>query len=177
MARRFKQGPLAAWSKRAGMASLVSKPNWGRLIGQGILAGIVGAILIDAFQYFSTLATTHQASIVAIWQYVASSAVGATAYTSTSYAWLGLLFHAIVSIAWAIGYAYVAATRPNVMSTPWLSGLVFGAVVWLIMTFVLMLDRIAPPISATSVVMGLTACCIFYGIPVALTVRAVAQRA
>jgi hypothetical protein len=153
------------------MATLVSPPHWGRLIGQGLIAGIVGGTLMNVF-----IVVAQHISIVNFWQFVASSAVGQVAYSSTSYAWLGLLFHAIVSIAWATGYAYVAATRPNVMATPWLSGIVFGAVVWLIMEVVLVFDKLAGPLTGPSIAMGLIAVCAFYGIPVALTVRALARR-
>ena len=159
------------------MATDVSKPAWGRLLFQGLIAGIVGGIVLDAFLYFSALAMTHSASMIGIWQYVASSVVHGAAYTSPSYAWLGLFLHACVAIAWAVGYAYVAATRPYVMAMPWLSGLIFGAVVWLAMDIVLMVSEVAPPVSGLVVADGLIAYCIFYGIPVALTVRAVAKRA
>lgn len=153
------------------MTTLASPPNWGRLTGQGLIAGIVGGTLMNVF-----IVVAQHISTVNFWQFVASSAVGQVAYSSTNYAWLGLLFHAIVSIAWAIGYAYVAATRPNVMATPWLSGIVFGAVVWLVMEVVLVFDKLAGPLTASSISMGLITVCVFYGIPVALTVRAVARR-
>jgi hypothetical protein len=122
------------------------------------------------------LATTHQASIIGIWQFVASSVVGATAYTSTNYAWLGLLLHALVSIGWALGYAYAAATRANVLNKPWLSGFAFGVVVWLFMQFVLMLAHVFAGITVMSFIMGIIAHTFFYGIPVALMVRALTPR-
>ena len=158
------------------MATQVSGPDWGRLTAQGFAGGIAGAILFDACQYVEQLATTPDASLMGTWQWVASSAVGSVAYTSTNYAWLGLLFQLIVSIAWATGFAYVAATRPNVLATPILSGLVFGVIVWLAMKIVLTFDHIVAPMTVASILLELLANCVFYGIPVALTVRAVAKR-
>jgi hypothetical protein len=151
------------------MAIATQHVNWGRVVKQGIVAGIIGAILIDAFVYFTGFFPNH-VPITALWQYVASS-VGSNS------PWLGLAMHLVVSIAWGIGFAYVASTRANITERPILSGFVFGCVVWVVMQFALMLAHVWAGITATSFASGIIAHTLFFGIPVALTVRGMSRGA
>ncbi len=77
-----------------------------------------------------------------------------------------------MSILWGIGYAYTAATRPQINTHPWLSGVTYGAIVWVLMQFVLMLGEVFPPITPMSFLIGIIADVVFFGIPVALMIRA-----
>ena len=85
---------------------------------------------------------------------------------------VGLLAHLVVSILWGIGYAYAAATRPNIAGQPWISGIVFGVIVWVLMQFILMLGAVWPGLTLQTTAIGLIAHMLFFGIPVALTARA-----
>jgi len=152
------------------MSSNASLP-WGRIALQALVAGLVGAVLIDAFLWLATLAP-HGGSILAMWQFVASTAFGKGALANPAFAWVGLAMHAGVSIGWAGGYAYLAATRPF-LSRRWpISGFVYGIVVFLLMQIVLLVDgNFTAPSSVSAVATALAAHCFFFGIPVALTVR------
>ena len=99
--------------------------NWGRVVMQAFGAGIIGGIVLDLYLYLTTILPAH-GSVLAMWQWVASAAIGPVALTNSSYAWLGLLVHFIVSIGWAGGYAYFAQTQ-NFVNTRWfISGLMYG---------------------------------------------------
>lgn len=127
---------------------------------KGIVAGILGGILVDAF-----LIITRQAPFPGIWQFVASGLVGPVAFTSSSYIALGLLIHFIVSIVWATLYAYVAINR----HWNWLlAGTIFGIVVMIGMMIVTRLAHMAaPPPTAFGAFMSLVAHVVFFGWPVA----------
>lgn len=126
---------------------------------KGVVAGIIGGILVDAF-----LIVTRQAPFPGIWQYVASAVVGPVAYTSSSYIALGLVLHFLISIVWATLYAYVAVNR----NWNWLAaGTVFGIIVMLGMQIVTRIAHVAAPLTATGVIMGVIAHVVFFGWPVA----------
>lgn len=144
--------------------------NWGRIVLSGILAGIVGGITIDLFIYVTNLLPSH-ASILGFWQFIASTGFGKVAYTSTSYAWAGLAMHFGVSIAWAIGYAYMAQSRPVINKQPLISGFLYGLIVYLVMQFVLFSVQALKTPDAVSVYLGVLAHTVFFGIPVAYVAR------
>jgi len=144
--------------------------SWGRIALSGVLAGVAGGISIDAFIYLTSLLPTH-ASILSLWQFIASTAFGKAAYTSSSYAWAGACMHFVVSIAWASGYAYVAQSKPAVSKQPLLSGLLFGLVVYVVMQFVLFSAQALKVPDALSVYLGVVAHTVFFGIPVAYVAR------
>lgn len=145
--------------------------NWGRIVLSGVLAGIVGGITIDLFIYLTNLLPAH-ASMLSFWQFIASTGFGKVAYTSTSYAFAGLIMHFCVSIAWAIGYAYMARTKPIINKQPLISGFIYGLVVYVVMQFVLFSVQALKTPDAVSVYMGVLAHTVFYGIPVAYLARA-----
>lgn len=151
------------------MATIVPL-NWGRIVLSGILAGIAGGICIDLFIYLTSLLPAH-ASIVSFWQFIASTGFGKVAYTSTSYAWAGILMHFCVSIGWGIGYAYIAHTKPVINKQPLISGFMFGLVVYVVMQFVLFSVQALKTPDAVSVYMGVLAHTVFFGIPVAFVAR------
>ena len=157
------------------MQSKSSVP-WGRVAIQAIAAGIAGAILIDAFLWLATI-VPQGGSILTLWQWVASTAFGKGALTNPAFAWVGLALHVGVSVGWAAGYAYLAATRPFLNARWPISGFVYGIVVYLLMQIVLLADgNFALPGSVSAVAIALVAHCFFFGIPVALVVRLTQER-
>jgi uncharacterized membrane protein YagU involved in acid resistance len=148
------------------MAS-VQRLNWSRVVMRGALAGIAGGIFIDAFLYAATLAP-HHASILEMWQFIASSALGKVAYTSLAYAWIGLAMHLAVSIAWGIGYSYLSETQPTVNTVPLFSGILFGFIVYVVMQLALASVGLLVMTSAAQVLITICAHTIFFGVPVAL---------
>jgi hypothetical protein len=134
---------------------------------RGALAGVVGGIFIDAFLYAASLAP-HHASIISLWQFVASSAFGKIAYTSLSYAWAGLAMHFIVSIAWGIGYSYLSETQAAINRSPVFSGLMFGLIVYVVMQLALASVGLLVINSGAQVAITICAHTVFFGVPVAL---------
>jgi hypothetical protein len=157
------------------MASVV-RLNWSRIVLHGVIAGIVGGILIELFLYIAQLLPAHTSAIAA-WQFIASTAVGKVAFTSASYAWLGLAMHFCVSIAWAIGYNYLAKTQRSINGQPVISGLVFGLVVYVVMQLVLFSVQLLTITSVRQIVVGIIAHTVFFGLPVAMTTRALQPEA
>ena len=145
----------------------VTRLSWRRIVLRGVFAGVVGAVLFDAFIYAGVLAPSH-ASILSLWQFVASSAFGKVAFTSAGYAWAGLAMHAVVSIAWGIGYAYLSETQPAVNVRPIVSGILFGIVVYVVMQLALATVGLLKITSAAQVPLGVCARTIFFGLPIAL---------
>lgn len=131
------------------------------------VAGTVGAVTIDLFLYLATV-LPHDGSMISVWQFIASTAFGKVAFASASYAWVGLLMHFIVSIAWAAGYGYLAVTQPGVAARPVISGLVFGFIVWGIMQLVLYTVQALHIDSFADAIVSIIAHTVFFGLPVAL---------
>ncbi|HVA33518.1 MAG TPA: hypothetical protein VNG31_05185 [Candidatus Baltobacteraceae bacterium] len=149
---------------------------WPRILGQGLLAGIVGAITIDVYLWLTTILPAH-GSIVALWQFIASTLVGKAAYTSSSFAALGVAMHLVVSICWAAGYAYVASTRPF-MNQQWgVSGAGYGVLVYAFMQLILLAGGhfVYPP-TPTAFLIVVAAHVFFFGVPVAYVVSLQQQR-
>jgi len=127
---------------------------------KGIVAGLIGGILIDLF-----LIVARLAPFPGIWQFVASGLVGKVAFTSSSYIAVGLVMHFVISIVWATLYAYAAAGR----NWNWLlSGAVFGIIVMIAMQIVQTVSHLASGVPAAGMLFGgLIAHVVFFGWPVA----------
>lgn len=141
--------------------------DWSRIVLRGIASGIVGGLLIGLFIYFTNLAP-HHAGILGLWQFIASSAFGTLAYSSTGFAWVGLTMHALVSIGWGVGYSYLSQTQQAVNKTPIISGLVFGLTVYVVMQLALATVGLLKITSGMQVVLAIVAHTFFFGLPVAL---------
>lgn len=144
--------------------------NWGRILTIGLIAGIAGGLIFDAFIYLTMLAPNH-VPIAALWQTVASIAVGKHGTAGSGNAGLGLILQTLLGIAWGTGYAYIASTRPNVEQMPLPSGLVFGIIVYVIMEFVVLVAGAWTPPSLKDLLLSLVAYSVFFGLPVAYGVR------
>jgi hypothetical protein len=139
------------------------------LLASAVVAGILGGILIDAF-----LALSGHRSPVVIWQFIASTIVGKSAFASPSAAVLGFCVHFAVSIAWAILYAYLFAAAGQLRN--WIAGaIVWGIVVDAGMTLILSV-KIGAPFGSTFT-HGLPAHIVFYALPVAFYLARTVRRA
>jgi hypothetical protein len=124
-----------------------------------VVGGIIGGVLIDLF----LIATGSK--VPGLWQWVASNLVGPSAFSSPSYAVLGLVLHFATSIFWAIVYVYVWRAV-NDLSNWIVGGLVWGVVVMVAMTAFLTIRGTAPPATVLSVIFTLIGHWI-YGLSVA----------
>jgi hypothetical protein len=123
--------------------------------------GIIGAIGTDGF-----ISVAHHTSPVNLWQFIASTALGPVAFTSPSYAAIGLVLHLFTALFWAYLYAYVS--RALKLLHNWvLGGIVWGIVVTVGMDALLAFRGALEPLTLSSVIFGLTTNVVFYGLPVA----------
>ncbi len=151
--------------------------GWGRIAVAAVVAGLIGAVLLDAFLYVA-VAAPQGASLTAMWQHVAVSAAGAQIAGNPLAPWIGLAVHVAVSIGWAGGYAYLAASQPFLNRRWAISGVAYGAVVYLLMQLVMLAGHsFELPSGPDAVGRALIAHCFFFGLPVALVVRALSSRA
>ncbi len=155
------------------MASTV-RIHWSSILKQAFLAGIAGAIAFDLYLWLTTVLPSH-GSMLVLWQWVASGAIGAVAMAVPAYAWLGLLMHLVVSIAWAGGYAYLASTQPFLNKRWPISGVFYGLMVYVFMQLFLLgahLLAVPSPLEALNTVI---AHCVFFGLPVAFVIAKTTQ--
>jgi hypothetical protein len=137
----------------------------------GLIGGLVGAILIDAYLLTIYVFVGHALTLEAFYQLVAAGAIGrAAAFATPSAAWLGLGLHLMVSIGWGLGFAYIAARTPQVGERPLISGIVFGAVVMLSMWLIEFAAAIWNFPTVATFENDLVAHVLFFGLPVAYVV-------
>lgn len=152
------------------MASTTPSLNWARVIRNALIAGITSGILMELYLYLTAVVPAHE-SILAIWQWIASAAIGKAALANPAYAWLGLFIHFCVSIGWAGGYAYFAERQPFVNQRWLISGLAYGFVVYIFMILIQMGAQVfRMPDTAGALIDIVIAHMVFYGVPVAYVV-------
>ncbi|MGC1381207.1 MAG: hypothetical protein WA814_09345 [Candidatus Baltobacteraceae bacterium] len=144
---------------------------WGRVALQALVAGIAAGFTYDLYIWLTTVLPQH-GSIAAVWQLDASTVVGKIALSDPGYAWLGVAIHALVSIGWAGGYAYLAL-RQRALNERWVaSGLLYGIVVYVVMQLILLAgNAFAPAPNPTLFLNAVVAHSAFFGLPVAFVVK------
>lgn len=149
---------------------------WRRLLGGGVLAGLLGAALIDLFLYLTTV-LPRDGSMLPLWAWIASTVIGEQAFSLPGAPWLGLGLHIGVSLGWAFGFAYLAQRQQALVTRPWTSGIVYGLCVYLGMQLILLADGNFAWPGWSTLAISLIAHAFFYGVPVALVVSATERRA
>lgn len=150
--------------------------SWARVAIQALAAGLAAAAIIDAYLWLTTLLPQH-AGIASLWQWIASTVLGKPALTDPNGAAVGALLHAIVSVGWAAGYAYIAATRPATTQRWPVAGIVYGLIVYVIMQAILLADNnFTYPPNPNAFVNAVFAHTIFFGLPVAFVVHVLRAR-
>jgi hypothetical protein len=153
-------------------AAPVQRISWSRVVLTALAAGLVGGAFLDAYLSIAPLASAHPA-MAATWTTIAVAAFGKGMLSNGYATWIGLAVHALVSIAWAGAYAYAAASAANVRRRWYISGPVFGTIVYLLMQIVLLVSgNFEYPHSPDDFVSALIAHAIFFGLPVAFVVNA-----
>lgn len=147
------------------------KIPWGRIAQRGLIAGVFGAIVFDLYLWATTVLPAH-GSMIGLWQWIASTALGKLAFSSPSFAATGLAILVVTSVVWAGAYAYVAAVRPFVNRRWAISGPVYGLVVYLLIQIVLLVDNnfVYPP-TPNAFLVAVIGHVVFFGLPVAFVVN------
>ncbi len=143
----------------------------GRWLRGGIVAGLTGAILIDAYLIVTVVYLFHAATLETFYRYVASAALGKAAYTAPAAVLLGIALHVLISLAWSLGYAYLAARTPQIRARPLLSGVSFGIFVMISMQLGEVLTNIYLLPNSFTLLNAFVAHVFFFGLPVAYIVK------
>lgn len=85
---------------------------------------------------------------------------------------LGVALHFIVSLAWGLGFAFLAQTRGELTQRPLISGIGFGFVVWVVMLVVLAVSGFLQPPTPNRIAFAILGDVVFFGIPIAYTAAA-----
>lgn len=148
-----------------------------RMVRAGVIGGIVGGIVLLAFLVGAGIATSKAPPLTiltGLLQFSAEWALGKAALASPSYAWVGVLVHFGSSIAWGIAYVYVARQRPQLIEHPFISGVLYGLIVWIGTQLVLVTVGLFKAPDPNEAETELFAYCLFFGIPLGLTVAKLA---
>ncbi len=149
--------------------------SWSRIVIQALAAGIAGGALVDLYLAVTPLASAHP-GMLGYWTWIASTVGGKTMFANPNAPWIGLGVHAATSMVWAGAYAYVAAQQAFVRRRWYISGPVYGLVVYLVMQLVLLVSgNFEYPHSPNDFVSALIANAVFFGLPVAFVVNALGR--
>lgn len=138
----------------------------------GLVAGVGGGVLIALFIFAAELAAGMPPS--ALWlnfAFITATLFGPGHQGNAAMLLpVGVVVHFCVAIGWALGYAYLVRTQPQLVAHPWVSGVGFGIVVYVFMMIMLIMGgqyhRPPPAVLGAQLVAHIA----FYGIPVALIV-------
>ncbi len=136
-----------------------------------LIAGVLDAI--DGVVFFGL----HGLNPIHVLQYIASGALGAASFNGgLATAALGALIHFLIAAVAASIYILVSPQLPVVNRYAIALGLLYGAAVYLFMTFlVLPHSAVAPsPFSLAALLNGLIGHALLVGLPIALAARKVA---
>jgi len=144
-------------------------------LAAGIVAGVGAALLIVLFLFLLQWDGAAPAP-AAFFTFAAAALLGPVAYANTAAATIGVGLIFVLAIAWALGYVYLARSQPQLLARPFVSGAVFGVIVYVFTQIALLTaglyHRPAPDLLGKELVGVL----VFYGIPVALIVSSFARR-
>lgn len=116
----------------------------------------------------------HRFSLVETLQLPAANILGLAAFAQGVPAALaGVVIHYVIALVWSAIYVYLFAHRRVADLHPTLNGAIFGAFVWFVMTFVIQPLNVGPHIEvgALSILSGIFANVVCFGVPLALVVR------
>lgn len=139
-----------------------------------LAAGLAGALCIDLYLSATQVLFFH-GSVAALQMWFASNLFGRAAFTyGATGAWLGFMLHLVVSLGWAAVFVGLMKLFPRAGRVTIAAGVVFGIMVFSVMTFVIVPLDAAPKgsMSLVDVVNGLIATTLFFGIPIAVVSRA-----
>ncbi len=138
----------------------------------GLIAGIVAGVTLDLFLFATQLASgTPPGRLADNFVVIAAVLLGQSAYANPAAVPLGIVVHFCVAIGWALGYVHVARSQSQLLTRPWVSGAVFGFVVYLFMGVVLVAAGHYHPTMTGSFALQIVALVVFYGLPVGLITR------
>ena len=146
-------------------------------IPAGLVAGLAGAIAMDAF-----LLTAHWPGVAAPnpvehYTFIASAVAGSAAIGASWAVPLGIVLHLIVAIGWSFGYLAAVEQQPQILRTWFPSGIVFGIVVWIVMVALLIPIGKYQPATSHAFDRDIIAHTLFFGLPLAFVASRLIRQA
>lgn len=129
----------------------------------GILAGMLDC--------FSAVVFLGNMNFAGVWKYVASGYFGNAAFAGgNAMVVYGLLFHFSIAFFWAMVYYFLVSKIHFFTNNPVLGGLLYGVVIWLVMTFLVLPMANIPrrSFSLIGAIKNVTILMICVGLPVSL---------
>ena len=144
-----------------------------------LLGGSIAAALDIIFAI--SFAAYNGVAPVRLLQTVASGLLGAAAFTGgVPVAAMGLVLHFVMSLLWAGAFLLLATTVPALTLNPLVSGIVFGAFVFLAMRLVVLpLSAFPYPVTfkPLATVLDLLSHTLLFGVPIAWAIQKVLRNA
>lgn len=134
----------------------------------GTIAGALDLLFALSFAAYNGVAPLR------LLQTVASGLVGNTAFSGGGgTALLGFVLHFVLSLIWAGLFLVLARALPRLLAHPMVSGLVFGAFVFLAMRLVVLpLSAFPHPVTfkPLATVLDLTSHMVLFGLPISIAI-------
>ncbi len=159
--RLGKSGPPGEVS--ADMTGIQVRRDW---LVAGLGAGLTAAATLAAFAAFSQYTAGYP--VDGTYTYLAGKLAGPAADGAPWAVPAGVAVLIGASIIWAFAYVYAAQKQPQLFTRPWISGIAFGLVVWLVMEAILLPFGEFHPLSLFDEDRNVFALMLFFGVPIAL---------
>ncbi len=146
-------------------ANRLLKPNLmtKATVVSGMIIGIADGLAAITSAYLLSGVTPDR-----VFQYIASAAVGSEAFSGgMSMVVLGVLFHFFIALSFTAFFYALASRRKSLLDKVFLTGVVYGVFIWLIMNFaVIPLSKIpASKFNPSQVFVGLLIHIFVIGVP------------
>jgi hypothetical protein len=116
-----------------------------------------------------------------VFQYIASGLIGVKSFQiSWASVLLGVAIHYAIALTWTAAFLIIASKFPAMRRRPVVSGLIYGALAYVVMNFIVLpLSRVAhpPAISLASRINAVLALLFCIGLPISLLTHLVEKRA
>ncbi len=145
------------------MAGILERRDW---ITAGVGAGLTAAATLAAFAALSQWTAGYP--VDGTYTYLAGKLAGPAADGAAWAVPAGVAVLIAASIIWALAYVYAAQKQPQLFTRPWISGIAFGLVVWLVMEAILLPFGEFHPLSLFDEDRNVFALMLFFGVPIAL---------
>jgi hypothetical protein len=132
----------------------------------GLLAGTLDCI--------SAVVFLGKMNFSGVWKYVASGYFGSDAFAgSNEMVVFGLLFHFTIALFWAVAYYFIITRISFFTSNIVLGGLLYGIVIWCVMSLVVLPFTSIPKSSFTTigVIKNMVILMLCVGLPISLVIN------
>lgn len=150
-----------------------------RVARTGVLAGLAAAV-IEMVPILMIQGLALHVGPTRILQAIASGVLGASAYSGGTFtAVLGALLHTGISIAAGLAFSFTASRLPVLLRRPVLSGLAYGIIVYLVMSYVVVpLSAVTfkPATNPMLIGMSLAIHMVAFALPISLVCRKLMRR-